>query len=374
MDIHHILTGRGDATLIVSPRGRLALIDAGAATGDPAAMVPARPNASRRPGEWIARYVARRMAETGAPGLDSLTLTHLHPDHIGGMRDDLPYAPGRHFRLTGASDVAAAVPVTTLLDPDFPDYDPARFEDREGAANYVAFARARAEAGAHCERLAVGTTGQLLRDEPDFSVRTVASRGRVWTGRRDASAAVLRLPRGQGGAGMPNENSASAAILLSCGSFRYFAGGDLTDWADGGARPERNALTPVARACGAVDVAVAPHHGMYDAASSETVRALAARVWLVSAWHAAHPSLPTLERLTNPRLYGGERQVFATDVHPAAVLAMPWAVARLAGRGGHLLCRVHPGGDRYQIAVVDAADERDSPLLVTPPILARRAR
>ena len=56
----------------------------------------------------------------------------------------------------------------------------------------------------------------------------------------------------------------SAAFLLSYAPFKYFAGGDLTDWADADTRPWMNALTPAATAAGPVHVSTVPHHGMFD--------------------------------------------------------------------------------------------------------------
>lgn len=358
LDIHQIATGRGDATLIVSPRGRLALIDAGAVVGTDPAQVAARPDASRSPGEWIARYIARRMRETGATGLDSLVVTHLHQDHIGGVESKTPIAPGGHYRLTGVSDVAHRVRVARLLDPDWPDYSDI-FEGREQAENYLAFARKRSASGQIVERLRVGTADQVLESASEFSVRTVAARGRVWTGSgvavRDVFARSASLPQSE----RPNENARSAALIVDYGSFRFFIGGDLTDWATAGTNPWLNALTPTAQAVGPVDVAVLPHHGMYDASSVATIRALAAQVWTISAWHAAHPSLETLERLFNRQVLPTGGDVYATDIHPATDLVMARLTGRLTAKGGHIVTRVSEGGRRFQTFVTDSRTETD---------------
>ena len=91
LDIHHISTGRGDATLFVLPDGTSLLVDAGpspASRARPASperpQAPSRPSNARRPGEWIARYIARTHPE---PKLDYVLITHFHADHMGGLAD-----------------------------------------------------------------------------------------------------------------------------------------------------------------------------------------------------------------------------------------------------------------------------------------------
>ncbi len=328
LDIHHIATGRGDATLIVSPAGRLALIDAGAVIRDDPALVAAVPDATRTPGAWIADYIARRMRETGARGLDTIAVTHFHDDHVAGV-----------------PDVVARVPVARLLDRSWPVYGYPPFEGSAPKA-YADFAKDWAARGGSLDRLKVGATGQILPDEAlhDFSIRTVAAGGRIWTGAGDATRDVFPPQDTLTPADWPNENACSAAFLVRYGRFRYFHGGDLTDWADAGTRPWMNALTPAAQACGAVDVSVAPHHGMFDALAPDTIRALQPKVWIISAWHAAHPSIDTLERMLHPRLYPGPRQIYTTALHPAADLAMRRLTARVDPARGHVIVRVKPQG------------------------------
>ena len=59
LDIHHISTGRGPAIFFILPDGTRMLVDAGD-LGDPSRwthkeIMPAMPNATKRPAEWIAR-------------------------------------------------------------------------------------------------------------------------------------------------------------------------------------------------------------------------------------------------------------------------------------------------------------------------------
>ena len=55
LDIHQIVTGRGNAAFTIFPDGTTLLVDAGDA-GE-RADGEQRPDGSRTPGQWIARYV-----------------------------------------------------------------------------------------------------------------------------------------------------------------------------------------------------------------------------------------------------------------------------------------------------------------------------
>jgi beta-lactamase superfamily II metal-dependent hydrolase len=369
LDIHHLSTGRGDCTLVVAPDGSTLLVDAGAAAGSGHRALEPRPDGSRRSGEWIARYVRRRLADTGRRRVDHALLTHLHPDHIGGVDDTVPVHPAGSHRLTGICDVDAAVGIDRLIDPDHPRYGYPAFEVRDACENYLDFVRHRMEHGGSVEAFEVGSRTQIRLDSGghDVEVRNLACRGRVWTGHGEEVTRVFP-PREQLADGdHPDENSGSAAIRLGYGAFSYFCAGDLTDWADAGTRPWMDALTPAARAAGPVDVAVAPHHGSFDSCGSATVAALAPRVWVVSAWHVAHPSPVTLARLLHPRLYPGPRDVYLTDLwaHAGSVLG-PW-LPRVVSRSGHVIIRVDPGGTTFRVVVTDQRDERDTVLRVCDP-------
>jgi len=100
LDIHQIATGRGNAALLVLPDGTTLLLDAGAA-GDGIPETDPHPDASRTPGDWIARYV-RRHLPAGAAGLDYALLTHFHADHYGLVRPDARLDASGTYRLTGA--------------------------------------------------------------------------------------------------------------------------------------------------------------------------------------------------------------------------------------------------------------------------------
>jgi hypothetical protein len=64
LDIHHINTGRGNSALMICPDGTSVLMDAGAANSAAKYLNPARPDESRRAGQWVARYAQRQLRAT----------------------------------------------------------------------------------------------------------------------------------------------------------------------------------------------------------------------------------------------------------------------------------------------------------------------
>lgn len=376
LDIHQIATGRGNAALIVGPDGTSMMIDAGAASGGPDVSCPVRPDASRRPGEWIARYALRQLRATGRAEIDTLVVTHLHPDHLGDATPESPKSARGAYLLTGVTDVAELLPIGTVIDRGFPDYAypkpwPARF-----ALNYFAFIAVRQKAGATNERIRVGAADQIrlrraVEAFPTFAVRTIAANGVVWTGRGEATQTAVPALSTLAAADYPDENLCSIALRVSYGKFDFYTGGDLhCDTADG-TLPWKDLETPVARATGPVEVAVANHHAYFDAIGAESVRAMQPRVWVVPAWHLTHLNIAGLERMLSERLYAGPREVLATDLMPATKLLNERFIKKVASLAGHVVVRVSPGGDEFRVFVTGNGDEKDTVKLVLGPYRCR---
>lgn len=363
LDLHHINTGRGNATLVVMPDGTSLLIDAGAVGTTGAAVCEAKPDASRRPGEWIARYAERQLKSTGRKRIDYALITHLHGDHVGDVTDASPAAAEGTYRLTGISDVAAGVGIDRLIDRGFPSYDRPVPANYPAAQNYVNFVRSAVKSGMRAERVWVSSSRQMamLRGReryPQFAVTAIAGDGAVTLNRGEESQWVIPPEHKEdGGNAVASENGLSIAVRLRYGKFAYYAGGDLNCDTHYGRDPWRDVETPAARACGAVSVAACNHHGYFDANGPEFVKALKARVWLLQSWHASHPALSTLANLYSTELYSGPRDVFSLGLHPAAALACDRFADRLKSRQGHVVVRVEPGGDSYRVYVVDDSDE-----------------
>ena len=362
LEIHHIDTGRGNATLVLGPDGTSLLIDAGEAHSAERTMAPARPDASRRAGEWIGRYVQRRLDRVGSDALDMMLLTHLHGDHVGEVTTASPPSKRGNYRLTGAADVAEAIAIREVIDRGWPDYNyPVHAQDAT-ALNYIALAHELARRGTKVSQACAGSASQIsLRRKPDvysgFQARIVAANGMVWTGIGDSAAARFPAVADFSGLAMPSENMCCVALRLEYGGFRYYTGGDLTRDTDYGRFPWHDIESPVAEAVGQVSVAVANHHGYFDGCGPAAVRALQPRVWILPTWHASHPAMSVLANLYSEELYAGERLVFATGMTPEALLTTERFSRLLKSSEGHVVVRVADGGHQFTVFVVDAKDE-----------------
>ena len=109
-------------------------------------------------------------------------------------------------------------------------------------------------------------------------------------------------------------------------------------------------------------------HQRRPALAAATFGALAAKVWVISAWHASHPSITTLERLFNERLFAGPRSVYATGLAPEADTTQGRLTRKLASRDGHVIIRVAANGRSFRTIVTSAKDERDRVVHLSPPI------
>lgn len=364
LDIHHINTGRGNSTLALMPDGTSLLIDAGAVKTEGPAMNLPRPDATRRPGEWIARYIERRLKATGNSELGYALLTHLHGDHVGDVSPHSPASASGNYRLTGISDVAESVKIRKLIDRGYPDYNfPARTTDAT-AMNYIEFAKSAAARGVSVERANPGSSSQIVPTHnpgkfPGFGVRILACNGEVWTGSGEASAAHFPSQTGLAANELVSENSCSIALRLNYGRFSYFTGGDLNSDTNYGRDPWRDVETAAARVAGPVSVATCNHHGYFDSTGPEMVRALRPRAWVLQSWHASHPAMSVLANLYSPILYPGPRDVFCLGMHPAAQLAEARFSDAFKSSQGHVLVRVMPSGAEFSILVIEDGDESD---------------
>ncbi|KAK1237901.1 hypothetical protein MKX08_002480 [Trichoderma sp. CBMAI-0020] len=351
LDIHHIDTGCGNATLVVGPDGTAIMIDCGTSKDIPSGQD------GLRPGELVARYALRN---SPSPTLDYLIATHVHPDHVGDVHSDTT-AISNGFQLTGLSDVDRLMPARLVIDRAYPDYGlpppSAPFAD-----NYLAWLDARQRQGRHVARIDVGSTAQIRlrrpQDYPAFSIRTLAANGSVWTGTGHESRSLFPDLGALPPEALPDENKCSMAFLVSYGHFRYYTGGDLNCDTYDGRYPWMDVETPVAAAAGKVAVAVANHHGYFDACGPGFVGQLDAATYIIPAWHVTHPGMAQLQRMLGAWPGVKRRNVFATRMLPANGLVNSRFASEMRSRQGHVVVRVEPGGS-YRIFVLDSDDEQD---------------
>ena len=343
LDIHHINTGRGNATFFRLPDGTTLLVDAGDGGPPPPRGTGPRPDGSRPPGEWIARYILAM----GASRLDYAYLTHFHADHMDAL-----------------AEVAARVPVERVVDRGWPDYAFPSPDHREfSLPGFVRYREFLKTGGVQAVRLQAGRNDQvvLVRDReayPHFEVRNIAANGEVWTGGATSVARRLfpdlaALDRED----WPTENMCSLAIRLRYGAFDYFTGGDMPGNVRPGYPAWQDVETPVARAVGPVDVALLDHHGNRDSTNAFLVSTLRPRAWIIPVWSADHPGHDVLDRMYSTRLYPGPRDVFATNMLEANRLVIGPLLDRLLSAQGHIVVRVAPGGASYQVIILDDAAE-----------------
>ena len=317
LEIHHIATGRGNATLIIGPDATTILIDAGAAHSPSRYMAPALPNATRSPGEWIGRYVRHATLRARRNALDYFIATHYHDDHLGGLADVLREIAVRRFIDRGDEYEASATP--------------------EVLRAYRALTAGRIR-----EPFRVGENRQVVlqrapSDFPTFEIRNLAANGNVWNG---SSGFVARFPKG----GVPNENICSIALRIRYGAFSYYTGGDLTYITEDGTRDWHDIETPVAQICGKVDVAQINHHGYYDAAGPQFLSALDPKACIIPSWHVTQPDLAVLDRLLHSRA----RDVYALGIASANRIVNERLIGRLKSTNRHVIVRAWPDG-HYRI-------------------------
>lgn len=372
LDIHHITTGRGNSTFIRFPHGATMLIDAGDA--GPVAGADARPDESRRAGEWIARYVrsmmtgtARPAASTTAavesaanaaePSLDYALITHFHPDHMGRMASGLPRSP-RGYVLSGITDVAEQMPIGRLIDRGSSPADYLVPQRDAMFDNYREFVASRL-AGHGVERAIVGSDSQVTdragtAGEVSATVRIVAANDEVWTG--DGDHVKKRFPPLDGitvAEDRPTENMCSVALRLSYGPFSYFTGGDMPGYPVPGGPAWHDLETDVARAIGPTDVHVVNHHGSIEVENPTFLSRLRSRVMILPAWSPTHPSADVLKRMLSTRVYPGPRDVFVLQFRDATKAAIGPRATQVASDHGHVVVRVEPTGRRYWVIVLD---------------------
>ena len=369
LDIHQIVTGRGNAAFMMFPDGTTLLLDAGDA-GDTeydrlhASDADQRPDASRTPAQWIARYI-RHMTGEAAPRLDYAVITHFHPDHMGIITGSERLTAHGTYRLRGLTEVDEEIPIARLMDRGWPDYrylpppaDDAMF------ANYRRFVTERtatgqltmvgAQAGSATQITQVRNANPQL----SFEVRVVAVNDRVWTGRGSETKvrfpALASIPARED---WPNENLCSVALRIRYGRFDYFAGGDIAGYPVPGAPAWHDVETDVAKAIGRTDVHVVNHHGSIEEENPFWLATLRSRVMILPAWAATHPSADVLKRMLSRRVYPEPRDVFVTLFRDATKSSIGARAAQVASDHGHVVVRVEPGGSRYWVLVLDDTTE-----------------
>lgn len=379
LDIHHISTGRGNATYFVFPDGTTMLIDAGEADPEFAKRVeplkpfPPRPDGRHSAGYWIADYI-RQFAPAGrAVKLDYALITHFHTDHFGTITPDKPMSRTGAYRLAGMTEVADIIPVGTLVDRAGPSYDYpvdlrkcAASGELAGSnglslANYLGFVDYRLKRGQAVVGLKPGALDQIKLGRPEafpnFHIRNIASNGIIWTGARDEAHPYI--PEGAVTACGFDENPFSNVLTFAYGRFKYYSGGDIPGVPHFNQPWWRDIETPVSAVVGPVDVMLLDHHGNRDTINENILRNLAPRVMVQENWLSAQPGEDVVNRMASQGLYPGPRDVFSTGMAPETRAAIgPIMDSIYKSYNGHVVIRVAPGGDQYDVYILNDANNR----------------
>lgn len=373
LDIHQISTGRGDAAFLILPDGTTMLVDAGDLgkfTGSQEIM-QVKPNESKRPGEWIANYIkhfSKPLNNEGA--IDYAIMTHFHDDHIGSNGSYAIDVPGVPYRLTGVTQVGHILKIKELADRAWPDYDgmtAGKDVARGDIDNYKKFVADRTSKGLETIRFEVGTDKQFpLKNDaaayPEFKIRNIACNGYIWTGEGNNSKPVFTEETMK----RLDENNSSCALLLSYGDFDWFTGGDIE-----GRGHSDDMETSVGALIGETEVVVANHHAYSDAMNDSFIMNTKPRAFIIPVWDWYHPQPVTLDAMLSQKLYKGEREVYAAGL-------VEGNRTRLGENGqkimpsGHIVVRVYPGGNKYQIFVLNDNTTSYEIIYKTSEIISRK--
>ncbi len=380
--VHFIHTGVCESLFIVFPDGTSMLLDCGdqAAITRGAHAVPVVPGPERLAGEWIARYV-KRVNPHGAD-VDWAVISHFHQDHAGTpfwqkfpyVQAPFPGAPEEPVRISpqcarsGIGLAAEFLKFRFATDRGWPSYDdPLAI----GAGEMSVVSRhvrsvwdaLQRRDGLCVQHFRLGATDQftpLHGEAPGFSVKNVCANGRI--AMPDGSIRDLYADAiAEGSVKSPlNENSLSLGMVFTQGAFRFCTCGDFSDRfrrADGRSVFVEDFLGD---AIGHVDVAKITHHG-HHSVGERLARALSPRVWVAPVWDNLHCTDDSMESIFDSSKPDSEQPMLLTTVLPVRFDgARPWwkFVPDACRRHGcHVVLSVPPGGQSWEIELLDARDE-----------------
>lgn len=355
LDIHHIHTEKGESVFAILPDGTTMLIDAGDIN------LPLNGSDDRRnAGERIVDYISHMMTALPEKQLDYIFLTHFHHDHMGDVRAGLNKSKEGEYVLSGVTEVGDQIPFKKIVDRCWPDYNwPSSVTDNDNIRNYIQFVTWHIENGAAAEKFEVGAVKQfkLLHDAdkyPEFEIRNLAANGQVWTGVQNQVYNHFPSKDSTAEDEYPGENLLSAAIRISFGKFDYFHGGDISDADATGTLGDIE--TAVGMVTGPVEVSKANNHASHGAMGEAFLKAVRPRVVIMQNWAADQPDHRVLQRMLDRSLYPGERDIFATNLMEATRIVLGRRAAQMKSQRGHVVIRVHPGGEFYDIYILDDAE------------------
>lgn len=298
----------GGAMLAVAPDGQSMLVDSG------------YPDLGGRDLKRLLRVIRE---EAGLTQIDHAIVTHWHRDHYGN-----------HAAL------AAEIPIGRFLDRGIPDAlrEDNEFETR--IANYRAATQNRSLT------LRIGGGLKLSHQGPVEVEVVAASRKTIQGGRRNPYASE-HVPRDRD----ESDNAESLAMVIRCGEFELFCGGDLT-W-----NVEADLATP-GNPIGEVDAYMVTHHGLPSSNNPVLVKALDPTVAVMcnGPSKGGHPDvlalLATLQREHDLKAWYQLHKNLSAD---ASIQAPPERIANTddteSCEGRFIKVTYEPGADTFAVQV-----------------------
>ena len=361
LDIHHINTARCNSTFFVFPDGTTLLFDAGAKkvpVGKEHEYFPIPLHDSLSVGALIAHYIKKMTPASRVAQIDYAVISHFHNDHYGQIDSSSRKSINGSYRLSGVTEVAEHLPIKTLIDRNFPDYDfpldlKTFYKTDATFINYITFIKEQKNNyGLRVQALTAGSKNQItLKLQPDkfrnFSVRNVKANEKIWSGKGSETFEYqFQRPLIKED---DFENALTLALKISYGSFDYYTGGDLTGLTQWG---DFDLETPVAKVVGKVEALALNHHGYYDASSDFFLQTLSPSVIVHQVIHDPHYQADVLKRLSAYPFH-----VFTYNMHETTKKAFPAEVEKLyKSTEGHIVIRVVPGGKQYYVYTLDDRD------------------
>ena len=372
LDIHHINTGRGNATFVIFPDGTTLLIDMGDMSETHSRILShrsaiLRPNSSKTPAQWVANYIKQFHPKRNEATIDYALITHYHDDHFGEIDTLKTKHTEGNYLLTGITELGSIIPIAKMVDRgyDFPiDLKDEKVRQKFDLYNdsysmigtlaaywkYIDYQKEKT--GLKHETFILGTEEQFklkyqVATFGNFKVKNLFANGQF----KDKHGKVQSLfAKGS----YPGENPLSTGIKISYGNFDYYTGADINGIGRFGEENTGSTEYKFAPIIGAVDVATLNHHGNRDSNCPTFVRTLQPKVWVQQGWSSDHPGDEVLRRITSTNLYPGKRDIFATALLKANHLVIGSDIEEsYKALSGHIVIRVDPAGNDYSVFVLN---------------------
>lgn len=359
LDIHHINTRRGNSTFIVFPDGTTMLYDLGDKhflAGDTTKFLT--PNVNNfSPAKLVGDYIKQVMPKSWKPVLNYAVISHFHDDHYGTITDSSRRSKFGDYQLSGIVEIGDLIPIKTIIDRDYPDYNfpvnlNAKYANNKTFQNYLRFLTwNRSNRGLKIEKLHVGREDQIKllnapKKYPGFAIRNIKGNQLYWTGKGDSIVEYNFNPNLVNEKGAFNENPLSIGLKISYNSFSYYIGGDTPGYQDW---PDFDMESTIAPIIGKVDVLALDHHGYKDASNPFYLKTLEPVVVIQQAIHDPHFNPEVIARLA-----ANHFDSFTFNMHHYIKMKNLANITKVyKSTSGHIMVRVMPKGKQFYVYTFD---------------------